>query len=259
MTEQSGPSDPSERPGADRPNPDRQSNERQSSERPNTDRPGTDRPGTDRPSTGRSGTERPRQSSPPPRVDLVGDLQRWLIRQGAKNVRKEIGGQVRRSVGGGGRTTTADVWDTATTEIPPEVGEAPECQWCPICRAARRMRDNGPGIGGQLSGAGGAVASAVQDAMSALDSLLAKTSGGNAQRDKESRETSPHATGPQETGQQGTRPQGTGPQGAEASPWSTVTDQDVSDARTSDGAVTQPNSEPGTQEDRHEDEPDDRS
>ena len=243
MTEQSGPSDPSERPG---------------NERPTTDRPGTDRPGT-----GRSSTERPRQSSPPPRVDLVGDLQRWLIRQGAKNVRKEIGGQVRRSVGGG-RTTTADVWDTATNEIPPEVGEAPECQWCPICRAARRMRDNGPGIGGQLSGAGEAVASAVQDAMSALDGLLAKTGGGNAQGDRDSRKTSPRATGPQATGpqgtgQHGTGPRGTGPEGHGASPWSTVTDRDVSAARTSDGAVIQPNSEPGTQEDRHEDEPDDRS
>jgi hypothetical protein len=185
-------------------------------------------------------------------------MQRWLIRQGARNVRKEIGGQVRRSIGGG-RTSTADVWDTATTEIPPEVGEAPECQWCPICRAARRMRDNGPGIGGQLSGAGEAVASAVQDAMSALDGLLAKTGGGNAQRDRDTRGTSPRAGGPQGTGPQGTGPQGTGPQGTGPSPWSTVTDQDVSDAGTSDDGVTQPNSEPGAQEDRHGNEPDDRS
>lgn len=258
MTEQSGSSDPSERPDASRPG----------TERPGTGRPGAERPGAERPSTGRSGTERPRQSSSPPRVDLVGDLQRWLIRQGARNVRKEIGGQVRRSIGGG-RTSTADVWDTATHEIPPEVGEAPECQWCPICRAARRMRDNGPGIGGQLSGAGEAVASAVQDAMSALDGLLAKTGGGNAQRDKDSRETSPRAstppgtvhqgTVPQEPGSGETGPQETGPQGTGPSPWSTVTDRDGSDARTSGGGVTQPNSEPGAQEDRHGDEPDDRS
>jgi hypothetical protein len=257
MTEQSGSSDPSERPG--------------------TERPGAERPGAERPSTGRSGTERPRQSSSSPRVDLVGDLQRWLIRQGARNVRKEIGGQVRRSIGGG-RTSTADVWDTATHEIPPEVGEAPECQWCPICRAARRMRDNGPGIGEQLSGAGGAVASAVQDAMSALDGLLARSGGGN-ERDRDSRGASPRASGPQgaapqgaapqgalpqETGSEGTGSEGTGSEGTASrgtgqSPWSAVTDHEVPDARTSDGGVTHPDSEPSAQEDRHEDEPDDRS
>jgi hypothetical protein len=178
-------------------------------------------------------------------------------------VRKEIGGQVRRTIGGG-RTSSADVWDTATTEIPPEVGEAPECQWCPICRAARRMRDTSPGIGGPLSGAGEAVASAVQDAMSALDSLLARTGGGNAQRDRDSRgasprPTGPQGTGPQGTGPQGTGPQGTGPQGTGQSPWSTVTDPHPSDARTSDDGTTDPNSETGTQEDRHGNEPDDRS
>jgi hypothetical protein len=112
-------------------------------------------------------------------VDVFGDLQRWFIRQSAKNMRKEISGQVRRTIGGGNRPTS-DVWDTATNEIPPEVGESPECQWCPICRAARRMRDSGPGIGGQISGAGDVVASAVQDAIGALDSLLSKASGTGA-------------------------------------------------------------------------------
>jgi hypothetical protein len=103
---------------------------------------------------------------------VFGDLQRWFIRQSAKNMRNQISGQVRRTLGGG--RENSDVWDTATNEIPPEVGESPECQWCPICRAARRMRDSGPGIGDQISGAGDVVASAVQDAISALDSLLSK-------------------------------------------------------------------------------------
>jgi len=97
-------------------------------------------------------------------------------------MRKEIGGQVRRTFGGSERRGPAEVWDTATNEIPPEVGESPECQWCPICRAARRMRDSGPGLGGQLSGAGDAVASAVQDAISALDSILSKAGGGGEPR-----------------------------------------------------------------------------
>src|SRR5215469_11321750 len=186
MTEQSGPSDPSERPR---------------SERPGTEQPGRGRPGTDQ-----------SRQSPAPRPDVMGDLHRWLIRQGAKSVRKEIGGQVRRTFGGG-RSATADVWDTVTNETPPVDGEAPECQWCPICRAARRMRESGPGIGGQLSGAGEAVASAVQDAFNALDGLLSKTGGGNEHREAEPQRTGSHGTGPQGAGPQGTGPQGTGPHG----------------------------------------------
>jgi hypothetical protein len=128
----------------------------------------SDRP----PRPGSSGADRQQGDSG---TDLLGDLQRWLIRSSAKNVRRELEDQVRRTLGGG-RQDKADVWDIATTEIPPEVGEAPECQWCPICRAARRMRDR-PGLGGQLSGAGEAVATAVQDAISALDSLLTRPGG----------------------------------------------------------------------------------
>ena len=97
-------------------------------------------------------------------------------------MRRELEGQVRRTLGGQ-RPDKGDVWDVATTEIPPEVGAAPECQWCPICRAARRMRDAGPGVAGPLSGAGEAVATVVQDAIGALDSLLARTGGRAAGRD----------------------------------------------------------------------------
>jgi hypothetical protein len=94
-------------------------------------------------------------------------------------MRNQFENQVRRTLGGQ-RTDNGDVWDVATTEIPPEVGEAPECQWCPICRAARRMRDSSPGLTGQLSGAGDAVAAAVQDAVRAFDSLLSRAAGGSA-------------------------------------------------------------------------------
>ena len=147
MTEQPGPHDPAQR----------RSTDRQAADRRAADRHGSDRQG----------------KSP----DVFGELQRWFIRQSAKNMRREISGQVRRTFSGGSGRENLDVWDTATHEIPPEVGESPECQWCPICRAARRMRDSGPGIGGQLSGAGDVVASAVQDAIGALDSLLGKASG----------------------------------------------------------------------------------
>jgi hypothetical protein len=109
-----------------------------------------------------------------PGADMLTDFQRWLIRSSAKSMRRELTGQVRRSLGGGERAKPGDVWGTVTTEIPPDAGESPECQWCPICRAARRMRETGPGLGDQLSAAGDVVASAVQEAMKTFDSVLAR-------------------------------------------------------------------------------------
>lgn len=113
-----------------------------------------------------------------PGSDVLTDLQRWLIRSSARNMRSQFEDQVRRTLGGQ-RPGNSDVWDVATTEIPPEVGEAPECQWCPICRAARRMRDSRPGLAGQLSGAGDAVASAMQEAVRAFDTFLGRATGGS--------------------------------------------------------------------------------
>ena len=129
----------------------------------------------------RSGGTRPRPDLPG--SELLTDFQRWLLRSSARSMRKELTGQVRRTfggAGGGSRPGSADVWDVATSEIPPEVGESPECQWCPVCRAARRMRDSsGPGAAaGPLSGAGDALAGAASDVVSLIDSLLARASGG---------------------------------------------------------------------------------
>lgn len=154
---------------------------REPSGRPGADRYGQGSDDASRAGNGKAGSPRPRPDTPG--TDLFGDLQRWFIRQSAKSMRKELSGQVRRTLGGG-KPEPTDVWDTATNEIPPEVGESPECQWCPVCRAARRMRDAGPGLGGQLSGAGDAVASAVQDAIGVLDSLLARTGGLREERER---------------------------------------------------------------------------
>ncbi|MGH3304524.1 MAG: hypothetical protein ACRDOK_23155 [Streptosporangiaceae bacterium] len=145
-----------------------------------SEQPSRSEPSGRPPRPGRSGGDRRQQ--PDRDLDPIGDLQRWLIRSGARNMRRELEGQVRRTLGGQ-RQDKADVWDVATTEIPPEVGAAPECQWCPICRAARRMRDSGPGVAGPLSGAGEAVATVMQDAIGALDSLLARTGRRGAGRD----------------------------------------------------------------------------
>lgn len=206
MTEQSGCNEPAEQQGSAG-----QGSDRQGSDRPATDgagsgrsaheRPESARPVPARPASGQSGADRQRQSAPG--ADMLSDLQRWLIRSGAKSMRKEITGQVRRTFSSGQRSATSNVWDTATTEIPPDAGESPECQWCPICRAARLMRESGPGIGGQLSGAGEVVASAVQDAVSALDSILGKAGGS---RVGDSRSGQPR-TGQPRTGQPGAGPE----------------------------------------------------
>jgi hypothetical protein len=82
---------------------------------------------------------------------------------------REIKGQFRSATGGG--KTKTDVWDVATTE-PPPTGEPPECAWCPICRAARRVRQSGPGLPAQVVGAGDALLSVAQDAFSAVEATL---------------------------------------------------------------------------------------
>jgi hypothetical protein len=155
--------------GTPRPDQDRTDQDRTDRDRTDRDRPARERTGRERRQT------RPRQV--PPSSDVLSEFQRWLLRNSAKTMRKEITGQVRRTFSGSGRQDSGDVWDTATTEIPLGVGEAPECQWCPICRAARRMRDSGPSIGDHLSTAGDAVAAAVQDALGAVDSVLSRASG----------------------------------------------------------------------------------
>ena len=75
--------------------------------------------------------------------DPIGDFQRWLMKAGAKSIGTRGGGpgEVHARRRRGGAKHADDVWDTATTEELTD--EPPECQWCPICRAARRYRDSG--------------------------------------------------------------------------------------------------------------------
>jgi hypothetical protein len=109
--------------------------------------------------------------------DPLGDFQRWLMKAGARSVTRDLTGRVRGGVRGaiGGDRPKADVWDTATS-LP--LDEAPECAWCPVCRAARRMRENrqgtgpGSGLSSQLAGAGDALAAVVQEAYSAFESAM---------------------------------------------------------------------------------------
>jgi hypothetical protein len=102
--------------------------------------------------------------------DPVADFQRWLMKAGARSMANQVAGQVKRTIGAE-RRDSGDVWDTATNEAPPN--EAPECQWCPVCQAARAARlGSGSGLGAQLANAGGALASVVQDAFSVFEQAM---------------------------------------------------------------------------------------
>jgi hypothetical protein len=112
-----------------------------------------------------------------PGSDPIGDFQRWLMRAGAKSMGREVAGRVRSTFGPGGGSRGSSkppgVWDTATTEVLTE--EPPECQWCPICRAARRYRDSGgqaPTLGGQFVGVGDTLAGLTRDAFGLFDAAV---------------------------------------------------------------------------------------
>jgi hypothetical protein len=101
--------------------------------------------------------------------DPVAGFQRWLMKAGARSMAAQVADQVRNTLGARPRPA-GDVWDIATNELPPD--EPPECQWCPVCQAARRARESGPGIGARLADAGGVLASVVQDAFSAFEQAM---------------------------------------------------------------------------------------
>jgi len=129
-------------------------------------------------SGGQSGSGRG-QSRP---SDPVADFQRWLMKAGARSMANQVADQVKRTIGAE-RRDSGDVWDTATNEPPPN--EAPECQWCPVCQAARAARVGGAsGLGAALSGAGTVLSSVVQDAFSVFEQVM-KTQDQNQNRSAE--------------------------------------------------------------------------
>ena len=122
-------------------------------------------PGQSSSGNGQAGSGRQTRPSDP-----VADFQRWLMKAGARSMANQVAGQVKRTIGTE-RRDSGDVWDTATNEPPPN--EAPECQWCPVCQAARAARlGGGSGLGAQLANAGGALASVVQDAFSVFEQAM---------------------------------------------------------------------------------------
>jgi hypothetical protein len=99
-------------------------------------------------------------------------------------MRDELGDQVRDSVRKAFRSQespqSGDVWATATTEPPHAADQPPECAWCPICRAARRMAEaRAENSGGStaaaspgLSDIADAMTAAARGALAGIDSML---------------------------------------------------------------------------------------
>jgi hypothetical protein len=108
-------------------------------------------------------TEQPKQ----PGSDPIGELQRWLVRSGARSVTRELRGQIRTVFGGDRR---GDVWESATSA---HSDEGPECAWCPHCRARRMLRESGPGIASQVAAAADTVTVVMQDALAAFEAAMA--------------------------------------------------------------------------------------
>ena len=102
--------------------------------------------------------------------DPIGDFQRWIFRSGARGLSREVTDQIKSALGQSGGP--ADVWARATAPPPTE---APECAWCPFCRAARVLRESRPGVSSQMAAASEAMTVLAQDALSMFESALAAT------------------------------------------------------------------------------------
>jgi hypothetical protein len=158
-------------------------------------------------------TQQPGGSGP----DLIGEFQRWLIRSSARGMSRQVSGQIRAALGKN-QQPKGDVWETATTE-PPD--EAPECAWCPLCRAARLLRETKPGRDTRVTAVSDALGTVVQDAFNVLDAALATTgraASGDGRRSgsadtarSSSARTGPAKTGPAKTGPAKAGPAQTGP------------------------------------------------
>jgi hypothetical protein len=132
--------------------------------------------------------------------DLIGDFQRWLLRTGARGMSRQLTHQVRTALGRN-QEPSGDVWETATTE--PLPGEAPECAWCPLCRAARLVREAKPGRDTRVTAVGDALNTVVQDAVSVLEAALAATGRGTGPNGRKD-ETGPGTRGFPAAGATGT-------------------------------------------------------
>jgi hypothetical protein len=149
-----------------------------------------------------------------PGPDPIGDFQRWLLRAGARGMSRNLTNQVRAALGRD--QPKGDVWETATTE--PLPGEAPECAWCPLCRAARLVREAKPTRDTRVAAVGDALTTVVQDAVSVLEAALAATNRGGSAPNGRSAETGPGTRGFPAAGSAAAQAPPAGPAAAQAAP-----------------------------------------
>jgi hypothetical protein len=159
-----------------------------------------------------------------PGSDPIGDFQRWLMKAGARSLGRDVAGRVRSTMGGGAKR--ADVWETATTEDPTE---PPECQWCPVCRAARRYRESGgmgapssATLGGQLAGVSDTLAGLTRDAFSLFDAAMKSATRPPAGQRPSAERTSAGSSAD--------------PWAAEQDPWSAAQEQQQEQGQAPDGS-----------------------
>src|SRR5215468_10998537 len=115
---------------------------------------------------------------------------------------RQVSGQIRAALGRN-QQPTGDVWETATTE-PPD--EAPECAWCPLCRAARLLRETKPGRDTRVTAVSDALGTVVQDAFNVLDAALATTGRAASGDGRRSGSAGPARSGSAKTGPAQTGP-----------------------------------------------------
>lgn len=98
------------------------------------------------------------------------DLQRRLAIAGARSLGHEFADHIGRTF----RGESQDVWGTATSEQEAGFGTAPECAWCPVCRAIRMVRDSRPDLAARVGETAGTLMAAAQDAVAAVDAALSR-------------------------------------------------------------------------------------
>src|SRR5215467_16205496 len=127
---------------------------------------------------------------------------------------RELADQVRAALGK--NQSTGDVWETATTQ--PVPADAPECAWCPLCRAARIVREAKPGRDTRVAAVGDALTTVVQDAVSVLEAALAATNRSGAAANGRGAETGPGTRGFPAAGSPAAQAPPAGPAAAQAPP-----------------------------------------
>jgi hypothetical protein len=77
----------------------------------------------------------------------------------------------RRMNGGGTRSGSGDVWSEATSDAWGEhiATGAPECRYCPVCRAIAASRTSGPDVVSHVMAAGESLYAAVREAVAGFE------------------------------------------------------------------------------------------